>query len=123
MPHELLQTLHAQLGPQQWWRGASRIEIVTGALLVQRTTWTNAARAVDALRDRALLSTDALAAIDSSELATLIRPAGFFRSKAARLKGLAQFIASCGGLDILDALPTEVLRRQLLDQSGVGPET
>ena len=123
MPCELLRTLRAQLGLQQWWLGASRIEIVIGALLVQRTTWTNAARAVDALRDRALLSADALAAIDSSELATLIRPAGFFRTKAARLKGLAQFIASRGGLDTLDALPTEALRRQLLDQPGVGPET
>lgn len=123
MSRELLQTLRAQLGLQQWWRDASRVEIVTGALLVQRTTWTNAARAVDALRDRALLSVEALAAADANELARLVRPAGFYRTKATRLKGLAEFIASRGGLDTLDALPTSVLRRQLLDQPGIGPET
>jgi endonuclease-3 related protein len=123
LPRELLETLRAQLGLPQWWQGASQLEIVAGALLVQRTTWSNAARAVETLRDRALLSVDALAAIESNELATLIRPAGFYRTKATRLKGLARFIASHGGLATLDTLPTDVLRRQLLAQPGVGPET
>lgn len=119
----LLQTLSAHHGPQAWWPASDRFEIVVGALLVQRTTWHNAKRALEQLRDRGALSVARLAAVAPRELERLIRPAGFFRAKAARLRSLARFIDRAGGLTALDALETGLLRQRLLEQPGVGCET
>jgi len=123
MVSALLQRLHGHYGPQQWWSEASRFEIVVGALLVQRTTWTNAARAIENVRSADLLSVEAIADSDHDELERLIRPAGFFRTKAVRLRGLARFVADHGGLTSFDVLSTEVLRQRFLSLPGVGPET
>jgi len=123
MVQALLQTLLAHFGPQQWWSGAGRFEIAVGALLVQRTTWTNAARAVDNVRRMGILSAEAIASADCHELEQLIRPAGFFRTKAVRLRGLARFVADHGGLTSLDVLNTDLLRERFLGLPGVGPET
>lgn len=123
MVQALLQTLLAHFGPQQWWSGTSRFEIVVGALLVQRTTWTNAARAIENVRDTGILSVEAMAATKRRQLEQLIRPAGFFRTKAVRLRGLARYVAEHGGLPSFDALSTEVLRQRFLSLPGVGPET
>jgi endonuclease-3 related protein len=119
----LMRSLRAHFGPQRWWHDASRFEIVVGALLVQRTTWSNAERAIGNLRQRRILSIDAVARSDSETLATLIRPAGFFRTKAVRLKALAAYIASQGGFAKLDRVATPILRQNFLDREGVGPET
>ena len=59
------------------------------------------------------------------ELETLIRPAGYFRQKAARLKTFVAFVdqAYGGSLQRMFAQPTDKLRQELLSLSGVGPET
>src|SRR2546425_12441468 len=81
--------LHAALlrrfGPQQWWPGRSAYEIAVGAILTQHTAWTNAARAIAALRSRRLLDARRLAAVGVDELAQVIRSAGTYRLKARRL--------------------------------------
>ena len=96
---------------------------MVGALLVQRTTWRNATAAIERLRDGRYLEPERLAQIDTGELSELIRVAGFFRVKAARLKALADFVVSAGGISALHKQPTERLREQLLALQGVGPET
>jgi endonuclease-3 related protein len=55
----------------------------------------------------------------------LIRPSGYFRQKAQRLKTFIKFLddAYNGSLDRLFALPTAQLREVLLSLNGVGPET
>src|SRR5881396_872288 len=60
-------------GPQHWWPGRSAYEIAVGAILTQHTAWTNAARAISALRARGLLRPDRLAASSAGELAATIR--------------------------------------------------
>ena len=52
-----------------------------------------------------------------------IRPAGFYRTKASRLKALARFLVDRGGVRALEALPTDALRQALLSLEGIGPET
>ncbi len=59
------------------------------------------------------------------ELEQLIRPSGYFRQKAARLK---TFVSSldreyAGSLQQLFARPTDELRKELLELNGIGPET
>jgi endonuclease-3 related protein len=119
----LFSSLLAAHGPQGWWPAEDAFEIIAGALLVQRTAWRNAEVAVAELKRRALLDPDALAVCDASDIEPCIRSAGFFRTKAARLKRLAEFILAQGGVDGLARLPTPVLRAALLELDGIGPET
>ncbi len=65
---------------------------MVGAVLVQRTTWANAKRSIERLRVKQLLQCDRLEEVDLSILKELVRPAGFFRAKAACLKNLAGFV-------------------------------
>jgi endonuclease-3 related protein len=121
---DVFERLRAQHGSQEgWWPSESAFEVMVGALLVQRTTWRNAAAAIERLKDRQYLAAGPLARIETETLSILIRPAGFYRLKAARLKKLARFVVSAGGIDALRARPTDVLRDQLLELEGVGPET
>ena len=59
----LYRDLLRRYGPQHWWPGRSAFEIAAGAILTQHTAWTNAARAVAALRARGLLVPARLAAM------------------------------------------------------------
>jgi endonuclease-3 related protein len=121
---DVFERLRAQHGSQEgWWPSESAFEVMVGALLVQRTTWRNAAAAIERLKDRQYLAAGPLARIETETLSILIRPAGFYRLKAARLKKLARFVVSAGGIDALRARPTDVLRDQLLELEGVGAYT
>lgn len=119
--HRLLQTY----GPQGWWPAESPFEIVVGAILVQHTAWRNAARAIAALKGAGVLTPPAIAALDPAALAALIRPAGFYRTKARKLQTFARYLLARydGDLEALLAQPTETLRRELLSLYGIGPET
>ena len=112
-------------GPQRWWPGESPFEVMVGAVLTQNTNWRNVQRAIDNLRGRGLLEPRRLARLSEAELARLIRPAGFFRVKARRLKALIDWLTSPAGGDLrrLRRRPLAGLRHELLGISGVGPET
>jgi len=43
---EYYDALFAAHGPQQWWPGRTRFEIIVGAVLTQNTSWTNVERAI-----------------------------------------------------------------------------
>jgi len=111
-------------GPQEWWpQTEGPFEIMVGAVLVQRTSWANAARAVARLRDSRLLDHMRLARVPEPKLQTLIEPAGFYRLKAGRLQSLARSVGAAGGIEALSTLATDELRDRLLEVRGVGPET
>jgi endonuclease-3 related protein len=78
--------LAARFGPQHWWPGRTPYEVAAGAILTQHTAWTNAARAVAALRAHGLLRPERVTACDATVLADTIRSAGTNRLKAARLR-------------------------------------
>jgi len=110
-------------GPQHWWPGDSRFEIMVGAVLTQNTAWTNVERASANLRRAGLLDARAIATAESPLLADLIRPVGYFNVKARRLQNLCRFVLEGGGESALARQPTEELRRRVLGVNGVGPET
>lgn len=117
--------LHAALGPQHWWPARTPFEVIVGAILTQSTAWTNVERAVDNLRRARLLTPRALLQVSRAQLERLIRPAGYFRQKAKKLKAFVRFLnAEYGGsLRRMFATPTEELRSRLLRVHGIGPET
>lgn len=119
----LFDALLEQHGPQGWWPAEDRLEIMVGAVLVQRTAWRNAALAIERLREGDALAAERLAELDTVQLEAMIKPAGFFRVKAARLTALGRFVIESGGIDALGQLPTGRLRRILLSLPGIGPET
>lgn len=115
--------LHRTYGPQGWWPAEGPLEMMVGAVLAQATAWRNAERAIAVLKGAGLLSLDALAGLHETELAELIRPSGFYRQKARRLKALVALIGEHGGLTGLLERITPELRGRLLAVPGVGPET
>ena len=115
--------LAAAYGTQAWWPAHDPFEMMAGALLTQRTTWRNAERAIAALRDADALSPEMLALLPASRLEALVRPAGTFRVKAARLRSLARWYLDAGGIESLSVRSTAVLRAELLELAGIGPET
>lgn len=112
-------------GPQNWWPAASRFEMIVGAYLTQNTAWTNVEKALANLREAGVLSLAGLRRVPLTELERLIRPAGYFRQKAKRLKVLVAYLDRQygGSLTKLLARPTEELREELLNLNGIGPET
>lgn len=115
----------AAYGPQFWWPGRTRFEVIVGAILTQNTAWTNVERAIANLRREQLLSPRAMERVSERRLATLIRSSGYFRQKARKLKAFLQFLRESyhGSLHRLFATPTADLREQLLAVHGIGPET
>ncbi len=97
--------------------------MMVGALLTQATAWRNVERAIARLKAAGALSPQALAALPQQRLEGLIRPAGYFRQKARRLKALVDLILSQGGVEGLLSLPPEELREKLLAVPGIGLET
>jgi endonuclease-3 related protein len=117
--------LLAHFGPQHWWPGETPFEVIVGAVLTQNTSWKNVHRAIENLREAGLLDFEGLRRLNVDELAELIRPAGYFRLKARRLKNLLDLIHEQyeGSLEAFFATNLDTLREQLLSVNGVGPET
>jgi endonuclease III related protein len=117
--------LYAAWGPQQWWPGRTRFEVIVGAILTQNTAWTNVEKAITRLRGARLLTPAALHDADVEAVAEWIRPAGYFRVKARRLRAFTTMLFEQfnGQLNRLFALDSARLRQVLLAVNGIGPET
>ncbi len=141
---ELHRILFDAYGPQGWWplldcRGVNptaagvlrgyhpgdytyprtegqRFEICLGAVLTQNTAWTNVEQALLRLAARRVLHRPrAIQEMEAAELEECIRPSGYFRVKARKLRELGRFYESLGG-----RIPE---REALLAVWGIGPET
>ena len=99
-------------GPQKWWPGRTRFEIIVGAILTQNTSWTNVEGAILSLRRNRKLQVAAIARTPLDELARLIRSSGYFRQKARKLKEFVSFLTKDygGSLSKMFAAPTDKLR-------------
>src|SRR5271157_1450901 len=84
--------LFAAWGRQHWWPARSRFEVIVGAYLTQNTAWTNVEKALSNLRRARRLTVSAIRRVPQSELEQLIRPTGYFRQKAQRLRTFVRFL-------------------------------
>jgi len=117
--------LSAAFGPQHWWPAENAFEVIVGAILTQNTNWQNVEKALLRLKEQKLLTPKKLAKVRVEKLASLIKSAGYYNLKAARLKFfLRYFLRNYGGSirrmarrDLAD------LRQELLGVKGIGPET
>ena len=119
------EALIAHWGPQDWWPARTSFEVVLGAFLTQNTAWTNVDKALRNLRRARRLNVEGIRDVSLAELERLVRPAGYFRQKAQRLKNFIRYLDERyeGSLRRMFARPTVELREELLALNGVGPET
>lgn len=117
------QLLHKTYGKQAWWPADSRFEIMVGAVLTQNTAWRNVELAITNLKQASALSVEAILESSHDQLATWIKPSGYFNIKAKRLRNFCQLYHEQGGYDALKRLKTKSLRKLLLSVNGIGPET
>ena len=79
--------------------------------------------AITRLKQAGNLDAERLTEIPTVQLAEQIRPSGFFRVKAGRIKHFVAAYLQGGGHQTLCTLDTDTLRQRLLDVKGIGPET
>lgn len=122
---EYYNSLFTAFGPQHWWPGDTQFEVIVGAILTQNTSWKNVESAIANLREAGLLSPRAIERVPLRRLQGLIRPSGYFRQKARKLKAFCHFLRTefHGSLRRMFETPTIVLRQKLLGVFGIGPET
>ena len=104
-----------------WWPNALTFEVVPGALLTQQTKWEKVEKSLENLKNADLLTLEALADADIKQLQTLVKPSGFYNTKAKRLQQLCRNIREDFGS--FETFQQEVDRTWLLRQKGVGEET
>lgn len=119
------EALYSVWGPQHWWPARTPFEVIVGAYLTQNTSWKNVEVALRRLRAAGLLSLRGIREVPLARLEAAVRPAGYFRQKAARLKTFVAFVDRRygGALKQMFAQPTQRLRQELLALNGIGPET
>ncbi len=104
-----------------WWPNSGSFEVVVGAILTQQTKWQKVEKALANLKEKNLLDLNSLAICDTKFLANLIKPSGFYNTKAKRLKLLANNILRDFGN--FQTFQNEVDRQWLLSQKGLGKES
>ncbi len=102
-------------GPQGWWPVRHGLEppeweIMAGAVLTQNTAWSNVEKALDNLAGAGIRDRESLLKLGETRLAELIRPSGYYKQKARKLRILAAFSG-------------EPSREDLLSLWGIGHET
>lgn len=121
----IYERLMRTFGKRHWWPAETPFEVMVGAILTQNTAWKNVEKAIINLKKKKLLNPKVLLKLRNSDLARLIRPAGYFNVKALRLKNFLQYLDSRYGRNVreMSRAPTKQLREELLQVNGIGEET
>ncbi|MDR1285950.1 MAG: 3-methyladenine DNA glycosylase [Campylobacteraceae bacterium] len=104
-----------------WWPNAGSFEVVVGSILTQQTKWSNVKNSLENLKERSLLSLEALSKIDEYLLKSIIQKCGFSGQKASRLIMLSRNIVSDFG--DFETFQKDIKKEWLLSQKGLGHET
>ena len=121
---DIYDRLLERYGPRDWWPANSRFEVMVGAVLVQNTAWSNAAKAIRALSEAGLLSPHGLRSAGQDEIARLVYSSGYYNMKARKLKALVEWLGERDDdIEALMAGDPTTLREELLAIHGIGEET
>ena len=122
---EIYKRLFHAFGPQRWWPGDSPFEIAVGAILTQNTNWGNVEKAIQNLKKHNALAVKSINNMPALKLAELIKPAGYFNVKTKRLKNFIHFLMNKyqGSMKRIRDGDIQVIRENLLNVNGIGPET
>ncbi|MGC8744949.1 MAG: endonuclease III domain-containing protein [Verrucomicrobiia bacterium] len=117
--------MYRRFGYKDWWPGDTDFEICIGAILTQNTAWSNVEKAIQNIKNQNALDPFIIYKMPMTELASLIKPAGYFNIKAKRLKNFVQTLVEQhnGKVNLLLKGPKDEVRKRLLNINGVGRET
>ncbi len=118
-PTEIYKILLGEFGPQDWWPVKNGFEpreweIIVGAVLTQNTNWRNVEKALLNMKINGIITPGKILKTEDRKLETVIKPSGFYRQKAKRLKAIAKFVIDKN---------FSFTREELLKVRGIGPET
>lgn len=102
-------------------QGLSDFELLISVILTQNTKWDNVLKALNNLKNARISSLEQLSNLSNLELATLIKPSGFYNTKAKRLKELANKILDT--YSNIENFKKNVDREWLLNTKGLGFES
>lgn len=104
-----------------WWPKSSTFEVIIGAILTQQTKWEKVEASLANLKEAGLMSLEALSSAEIGQISRLIKPSGFYNTKAKRLQLLCQNMLS--DFHTFERFQNEVTREWLLGQKGIGMES
>jgi endonuclease-3 related protein len=134
-PQTLYKILLKEFGNLNWWpmdqnyhkkfNSDPRFEVIVGAILTQNTAWSNVEKALYNLKSKRMLDCKKISENNIKTLQRMVKPSGFFKQKASRLKNLASYLQSNynGNLDKFFDRNLQEIRAELLSLNGIGPET
>ncbi|EAK0005464.1 endonuclease III domain-containing protein [Campylobacter coli] len=102
-------------------QGLSDFELLISVILTQNTKWDNVLKALNNLKNARISSLEQISNLSNLELATLIKPSGFYNTKAKRLKELANKILDT--YSNIENFKKNVDREWLLNTKGLGFES
>ncbi len=104
-----------------WWPHSGTFIVILGAILTQQTKWERVEESLDNLKAHNLLSLEVLSKADVQQISTLIKPSGFYNTKAQRIQMLCTHILDDFGT--FEVFQDKVTREWLLEQKGIGMES
>ena len=104
-----------------WWPNSGSFEVVIGAILTQQTKWEKVEKSLQNLRDKNILDLNSISEMQTKELGELIKPSGFYNTKAKRVITLCKNIKE--EFDNFETFKDNVQRQWLLEQKGIGFES
>ena len=104
-----------------WWPRSCTFEVIIGAILTQQTKWEKVEESLANLKEGGLISLETLSRADVGQIATLIKPSGFYNTKSVRLQLLCKKILEDFGS--FETFQDIVDRKWLLEQKGIGMES
>ena len=99
--------------------------MIIGAILTQNTNWRNVTKAMENLKKEKCCSLGGIRQMgrNRTRIGRMIRAAGFYNVKSKYLLEIAKFFEEIGGVRTAMKMDMAELRKMLLAQKGVGPET
>ena len=104
-----------------WWPNSGTFEVIVGAILTQQTKWEKVEKSLENLRSQSVLDLQSMSMIEQKELAILIKPSGFYNTKAKNLKYICLNIQH--SFENFENFCLHVSRDWLLSQKGIGEES
>ncbi len=104
-----------------WWPEFGTFWVVIGAILTQNTKWKNVEKSLLNLKNVGVQSLEDVANLSEQSLANLIKPSGFYNTKAKRLSMLCKNILDKFGS--FEEFATNTSRKWLISQKGLGFES
>jgi endonuclease-3 related protein len=117
--------LAAEYDLEDWWPADSPWEVMVGAILVQQTAWENVDSVIGMMKERGLMTVDAVDTLPLGVLQKMLRSVGCYRQKARNLKALAAHLKDRHRSNPMDLLTQETgqARKELMSLPGIGEET